>query len=248
MATAKTPKKIPAAAPAAAKPAIVAKPAPAVRVPAPVVHAKVAKPAAKPAPVRAAAAKAPEEAVVHSAEIVSETVAKAAEATAETVTAAATKTADHAAPQLEKAVEAVKEIADKPSKAVTVVKKAAGEAQDDVLKTVTPFLDFSRDNAILLVSAGNELALGLHKLSLSLIDWSAASCDKSVAAGHAILSATSVEEVIDLSQSLAKDSLEQLFKEGSELSALSSKLIEDTIVPLPGRLVAAVEKLASHTA
>jgi len=267
MATAKTPKKIPAAARAAVKPAPASAPQ---------------TTNAKPAPARAAVAKAPEDAIVHSAEIVAKPVAQIAEkAAAETskaaekATAAATKATDAAvtepaakAPEVAlKAVEAavtkpvekasveatevaeeVTEIAAGPSKSVAVLAKAAEKSQGDVMKGVVPFLDFGRDNAILLVAAGNEFALGLHKLSLSLIDWSAESCDKSVAAGQAMLSATSVEEVIGLSQSLAKDGLEQFLKEGSELSALSSKLIEDTIAPLSGRLIAAVEKLASHAA
>jgi hypothetical protein len=249
MATAKTPKKIPAAARAAVKPA----PAP-----------QVVK--AKPAPARAAVAKAPEDAIVHSAEIATKSVVQPAEKVAPEVTKAAEKITEVAAkapeiavttaakaPQIaveavSTAAESVTEIAHTPSKAVAVVAKAADKAQDSVLKGVVPFLDFSRDHAILLVAAGNEIALGLHKLSLSLIDWSAESCDKGVAAGQAILSAKTVEEVLDLSQTLAKDGFDQLLKEGSELSALSSKLIEDTLVPLPGRLVAAVEKLASHAA
>lgn len=194
-----------------------------------------AKPAvAKPAAARAAAAKPDEEAVVHSAIV---TEPPAAQKTVETaaVTAKATEAA---------AVETVT----KPAKAVAVLAKATHESAETMLKGVVPLLDFSRENAILMVSAGNEFALGLHKLSQSLIDWSAESCDKSVAASQAMLSAKTVEEVLDLSQSLARDSLQQLLKEGSELSALSTKLIEDTIVPLPGRLAAAVEKLASRAA
>ena len=210
MATAKTPKTVPAAKPAAAKPTVAAKPiAPTKPVAAKPVAAK--PPAAKPVAAIAAAAKPVEEAVIHSTEIVAEPAAE-------------------------------------PKKAVAVVVKAAEDAGETVMKGVTPLIDFSRENAILFVATGNELALGFHKLSLSLIDWSAESCDKSVAAGQAMLAAKTVEEVLDLSQSLARDGLQQLLKEGTELSALSSKLIEDAIVPLPGRLAAAVEKLAFHAA
>ena len=209
MATAKTPKTVPAAKPAAAKPV-----------------------APKPVAAKSVAAKPPEEAVVHSAEIVTQQAAKAVETVTEAV---------------DDSVKTVQEAA-KPSKAVAVIAKPAQDAGESVMKGVVPLIDFSRENAILFIAAGNQLALGLHKLSQSLIDWSAESCDKGVAAGQAMLAAKTVEEVIDLSQSLAKDGLQQLLKEGSELSALSSRLIEDTIVPLPGRLVAAVEKLAAHAA
>lgn len=181
----------------------------------------------KPAAAKAAAAsKAPEDAVVHSTEI----AAQAVEATTQAV---------------EAAVEAVVEAAPKAAKAVAAP-KAVKETEEKMLQGVETFLEFSRDNAILLVSTGNELALGWHKLSLSLIDWSAESCDKSVAGASALFSAKTVEEVLDLSQSLAKDSLQQILKESSELGSLSSKLMEDALVTLPGRMVAAVEKLASH--
>lgn len=202
----------------------------------------------KKTPAAPAAAKSPEDAVVHSAEIVADPVAKAADAAVEQTAKTAETVTPAAAPAVTKAADTTAEAAAKPGRAVTAIAKTAGETQDTVMKGVVPFLDFGRDHAVLLVTAGNEFALGLHKLSQSLIDWSAESCDRSVAASQAMLSAKSVEEVIDLSQTLAKDGLQQLLKEGSELSALSSKLIEDTIVPLPGRLVAAVEKLAAHAA
>ena len=234
MAIAKTPQS-PKSGARAAKPAgtksVAAKPAAA--------KAAAPKTAAKPAPAtRAAESKPDEKAIVHSAEILPDQPAKPAphmvHAAVETVTKAADAIAD-AAPV-------------KPSNAVAAVAKATQDASQTVLKNVTPLLEFSREQAILLVSTGNELALGWHRLSQSLIDWSAESCDKSVAAGQAILSAKSVEEVFDLSQALAKDSLQDLLKEGSELSKLSTRLIEDTIAPLPVRLAAAVEKLTHHPA
>jgi hypothetical protein len=207
-----------------------------------------ARPPARPA-ARPAAAKSPEDAIVHSAEIVGDTVAKSADTAAERTVQAA-RTVSEAAPAAARTADTIAETAVRqPARAVTTVAaKAAGETQETVMKGVVPFLDFGRDHAILMITAGNEFALGLHRMSQSLIDWSAESCDRGVAAGQAMLSAKTVEEVIDLSQALAKDGLQQLLKEGNELSALSSKLIEDTIVPLPGRLVAAVEKLAAHAA
>jgi hypothetical protein len=194
---------------------------------APKVAAKVVapKPAAKPAAKAASAAKTPEDAVIHSTEVAAQAVEAAAKAV-ETVVA--------------ETVEAVK-----PAKAVAAP-KAVKETEEKILVGVETFLEFGRDNAILLVSAGNDLALGLHKLSQSLLDWSAESCDKSVAGASALLSAKTVEEVIDLSQEMAKDGLQQLLKESSELGSLSSKLFENTFAALPGRMVAVVEKLASH--
>jgi hypothetical protein len=69
-----------------------------------------------------------------------------------------------------------------------------------------------------------------------------------VVGASALLSAKTVEEVIGLSQSLVKDGFQQLLKEGTELGSLSTKLLEETFVPLPGRMVAVVEKLAAHAA
>lgn len=193
----------------------------------PVVAAKK-PPVAKPAAV----AKPPEEAIVHSAEVAAEPIAQVAES----VTAAA----EIVTPEVIKAPVV---------KASTAVVKQVQAASEEVLsRGVNPLLDFGRENAILFVATGNEFALGLHKLSLSWLDWSAESCDKGVAASQAILSAKSVEEVIDLSRSLAQDGLQQILKEGSELNAISTKLLEETLVSLPGRFAATVEKLASHAA
>jgi hypothetical protein len=188
------------------------------------------KPAAKPAVAKAAsAAKTPEDAVVHSTEV----AAQAVEAVPQAVEAAA--------------AEIVQEVA-KPIKAAAApIGKLPKETEEKMLQSVETFLEFGRDNAILLVSTGNELALGWHKLSLSLLDWSAESCDKGVAGASALFSANTVEEVLDLSQEMARDGLQQMLKESSEISTLSTKLFENTVAPLAGRMVANVEKLASHT-
>lgn len=233
MAIAKTPKT----------PAAPAKPA--------AVKAPVAKSAVTAKKTAAAAAKAPEEAVIHSAEIAAETAAQATESVTQAAEAAISEAAKTAVSQARKASsDAAAAMAEAPAaKSSTALVVQAKQAGDEMLsRGVGPLLDFGRENAILLVSAGNELALGLHKLSLSLLDWSAESCDKGVAASQAMLSARTVEEVMDLSRSMAKDGLQQILKESSELSALSTKLLEETLVPLPVRFVAAVEKLASHAA
>jgi len=189
------------------------------------------KPAAKPAVAKAAsAAKPPEDAVVHSTEI----AAQAVEAVTQAVEAVAAEVAESVA---------------KPAKAISAapVAKLPKETEAKMLQSVETFLEFGRDNAILLVSTGNELALGWHKLSLSLLDWSAESCDKSVAGASALFSAKTVEEVLDLSQEMARDGLQQILKESSEIGTLSTKLFENTVAPLAGRMVANVEKLAAHT-
>ena len=209
-----------------------------------------AKSALKASAANVAAAKPPEEDIVHSADIAAQAAATAA---TETRKATEKATADIAAaateipaPQAAAAPQAPQAAAfQAPAALAEQTRQAGGEM---LSRGVGPLLDFSRENAILFVSTGNEIALGLHKLSLSLLDWSAESCDKGVAAGQAMLSARTVEEVMDLSRSMAKDGLQQLLKESSELSALSTKLLEETLVPLPVRFVAAVEKLASHAA
>jgi len=268
MAIAKTPKNTSAASSAAApklsptaRAAVVKPAAPkSAEAKAPLVRPHAVKPpVAKPVAARAAAAKSAEDAVVHSAEVApkiaaeqatkaADTVVKTADAVTKTVDKVAEKAADTVTKTVTKVADTVPEVVAKPALALPVAVKAAKTVEDSVMRGVGPLIDFGRENAILMVSAGNELALGLHKMSLSMLDWSAESCDKGVAASQAILTAKSVEEVIGLSQSLAQDSLQQILKESSELGKLSRKLIEETIVPLPGRMVAAVEKLAAHAA
>jgi len=200
----------------------------------------VAKAAAKPAAKAAAASKAPEETVVHSNEI----AAQAVEANTQDVEAAVAEAAKPA----QAIGAAAAEVAANPAQTVAApLARLPKETEEKMLQGVETFLEFNRDNAILLVSTSNEFALGLQKLSQSLLDWSAESCDKSVAATSALLSAKTVEEVLDLSQEMARDSLQQILKESSEIGSLSTKLFETAFAPLAGRMVANVEKPASHT-
>jgi phasin family protein len=119
---------------------------------------------------------------------------------------------------------------------------------EPVLHGVDDLLDFSKANAEAVVAAGHSLASGLQHIAHGLIELSQESIEKGVAHGKKLAGATSVQDVIELSQNAAKDSLDKLLAEGSKIGTLSSKLVEESFAPLRKRVVAVVEKFTSHAA
>jgi phasin family protein len=133
--------------------------------------------------------------------------------------------------------------------AVPAVVAAAVEAEiEPTLQQVEELIAFNQANAEAVVAAGQSLALGLQKITSSLIEWSQASLESGIKTGQALVSAGSVDDVIELSQSAAKHGLDTLLEESTLITTLSTKLVEDSFAPLRSRVTAVVDKLSALAA
>jgi hypothetical protein len=113
---------------------------------------------------------------------------------------------------------------------------------DSILFGVEELLDFSKANAEAALAAGQNMAVGLQGLAHSLVEWSKESYDQSLRSSQALATVKNFEDAVDLSQTLAKTGLETVLHESSRLGSLSAKLVEGTIAPLQGRVIAVVEQ------
>ena len=130
-------------------------------------------------------------------------------------------------------------------KAVAMTKEqveAAVKAGAIAFKNYEDMLQFGRENVEAVVKAGSIVAKGVQDLSHQWIVLAQASIDEQVAVGKALIGAKSIKEVVDLSSTVAKSGFDKLLAEGSKLSQVSSKLAEEALTPLTGRVSAAVEK------
>ncbi|HIJ37394.1 MAG TPA: phasin family protein [Rhodospirillaceae bacterium] len=151
------------------------------------------------------------------------------------------------AESLENVVKAGAEVATKNvDKAITYTKEqvnAAVKAGSEALKGYEGLVEFNKANIEAIVKSSNIVARGTQELSKVVASLAQQSIDGSVAAGKALIGAKTLQEVIDLSSSLAKANFDRIFAEGSRLGQLSSKIASDAFAPLSQRVEAAVQTL-----
>lgn len=175
------------------------------------------------------------------------------------VKASATVTpADEAAKQIEQAVAAGKETIESVVKASTDVAskgyekavaltkdqvEAAVKAHNAAFKSYEEAVAFSKENLDAVVKSGSILSKGLQDISKTVIGLTQEAIEENVAATKALFAAKTLKELVDLQSSLAKTSFDKAVAEGTRVSELTVKLIEEAFAPITDRINATVEKL-----
>ena len=100
----------------------------------------------------------------------------------------------------------------------------------------------SKQNLEAVVASVTATTKGAEALGAQAIAYSKKSVEDSVAAATTLSSAKSIQEVVELQTSWAKTALEGYLAELNKASAIVSASVKESLVPLNGRVTAAVEK------
>jgi len=184
------------------------------------------------------------------------TKAKRAPAAAVVETATVTETA---AKQIEQAVADAKETIetvvkvsqDAATKAANLTKdqvQVAVNAQSEAFKSYEDAVQATKEAVDALTKSGTILTKGLQDLTKAMFGLAQQTVEDTVAASKQLLAAKTLPELVDAQAALAKTSFDKLFAEGTRLSDLSVKLIEEAAAPLAERVNATVDKLVKRAA
>ncbi|HLN22380.1 MAG TPA: phasin family protein [Patescibacteria group bacterium] len=136
-------------------------------------------------------------------------------------------------------------------KAVSLSKEhveAAVKAGSAAFKGYEDVLQFGQANLDAFVQASSIVARGVQNISQSIVTLAQAQIEESVAASKALLGAKTFQDVVELSSSVAKANFDKLVVESTKLGQLSSKLTEEALAPISGRVEAVVKTLTKHAA
>ena len=100
----------------------------------------------------------------------------------------------------------------------------------------------SKDNLEAVVASVTAATKGAESLGAQAIAYSKKSVEDSVAAVKTLSGAKSIQEVVALQTSWAKTALEGYLAELNKASEIVSSSVKESLVPLNGRVTAAVEK------
>lgn len=177
--------------------------------------------------------------------------------------AAATITADEAANQIEQAVAAGKEtiegmvkvsqdVASKGyEKAVALTKDqvdAAVKAQNQAVKSYEDAIAAAKENLDAVTKSGTILTRGLQDLGKNVLGLTQETIEETVAATKQMMAAKTLRELFDLQANAARSTFDKMMSEGTRLSDLSVKLIEEAFAPINDRVYATVDKLVKNAA
>lgn len=130
----------------------------------------------------------------------------------------------------------------------TAAKEQFDKAATQLLKSYEDLQAAGKANVEALVESSSIAAKGAEDLSREIVAYSQSALDKSITTGKALLTAKTLQEVVELQNSFLKSSFDSLIAETSRIRELSVKVTNEALAPLSARVNATAETLTKPIA
>lgn len=131
---------------------------------------------------------------------------------------------------------------------VSVAKEQTEKLQEQVTKGYEDFATFSKGNVEAVVASSTVATKGAEEISKAYAALIKSCFEKYVAAGKAMMTAKSLDEIVTLSNDFAKTSYETMLAETGKLQEMSVQVANEALAPISARFNVAVEKFAKPLA
>lgn len=98
------------------------------------------------------------------------------------------------------------------------------------------------------VESGSLLAQGCEEINRAVIGYAQQSLESGVSTYKSLMDCKSIEDVIELQTSFAKNFFENVMTEGSRISEMSLRVANEAFEPIRDRATATVDKIIKSTA
>ncbi|MFZ9759738.1 MAG: phasin family protein [Burkholderiaceae bacterium] len=138
---------------------------------------------------------------------------------------AATKSVE----QMEHAVAAGKQTVEK---AINATREQVEKASTATLKGYDELASLNKEQADALLAAANSLSRGIEEMGKSYAAFAQSALDSYMEAGKALLTARSLNDVVDIQTSLARSSMDAAVNESTKVSEMVMKATGEALQPL----------------
>ncbi|PWC32658.1 TIGR01841 family phasin [Azospirillum sp. TSO35-2] len=130
----------------------------------------------------------------------------------------------------------------------SAAKEQFEKATTQILKSYEDLQAAGKANVEALVASSTIAAKGAEDLSREVVAYSQSALDKSITTGKALLTAKSLQEVVELQNAFLKSSFDSLVAETTRIQELTTKVTNEALAPLNARVTATVETFSKPIA
>jgi phasin family protein len=117
------------------------------------------------------------------------------------------------------------------------------KAQTAALKSYEDIVGFGKEAVEAFVEAGNIFTRGFQDIGTKVMGIAQGVVEDNVTASKQLFAAKTIRDVVDLQTSFSRAQFDRLVSEGSHISDLSVKLVEESFAPLGEKVNAVIDKL-----
>lgn len=122
------------------------------------------------------------------------------------------------------------------------------ERFDAVAKGVDDAAKLSKDQVEAYVTAGNVASKGLETINAEVMAFTKTQVEDQISAAKAMMSAKTLQELIELQNGYAKSAFEAYTAHTTKLSEVATKVAQDAFAPINAQVQATVEKMVKPIA
>ena len=130
----------------------------------------------------------------------------------------------------------------------SATKEQVEKLSAQLLKLSAELQALNKANVEALIESGSIASQGAEELTREVTAYAQASFDKSVTTGKALLTATSLKEVVDLQSDYVKASFDSFVAESSRLQGIGTRIATAALTPLKDRVSVTVTTLSKPLA
>jgi len=150
---------------------------------------------------------------------------------------------------VEAAVKATQEVAEKGyGQAVELMKDHAEKAQKAIYGGYDEYTSLGKTNYDAYVTAMNVWSKGFEAIGKELYAFGQESVEVSVETGKTVMSCKTVNDLMELQNSMTKESYDKTVGEITKISEMSVKTVNEAIKPIQESLTGTFEKLTKQVA
>ncbi|CAO3354545.1 phasin family protein [Azospirillum palustre] len=123
----------------------------------------------------------------------------------------------------------------------TAAKEQFEKTAAQLLKSYEDLQATGKANVEALIASSTIAAKGAEDLGREVVAYGQSALDKSITTGKALLTARTIQEVVELQNDFLKSSFDSLLAETTRLQELSTKVTNEALAPLNARVSATVE-------
>ncbi len=127
--------------------------------------------------------------------------------------------------------------------AVAATKEQVEKASTAALKGYDEFAALNKEAMDAYVKAGNVMAKGMEDLGKTVFAFAQSQAETSVSAAKALMTAKTLNDVVEIQSDLARTQFDALVAEGTKVSEMSLKVANESVEPIQAQFNVVVEKM-----
>lgn len=128
---------------------------------------------------------------------------------------------------------------------VNIARRHMDQTSDCMLQGCSEVSGFTKSQVDAMVAATTNVSDGMERLSREMVQFTRQQFDHNVAATRRVFGVTTMTDLFDVQAQIARESVDHMMNQGTRLTEMSMKMVNDALQPLQSQARTNMNKVAT---